>query len=311
MKKTLATVFVTLAATAMMAAPAGSSKSCLPAFFSEKPVIEKEIKELAPGVVYEYRYFKNLFGDGPVAFYALVIDWGKAKGHVTLAIGDSVERRMRTSELAKAGQALAAVNGFYHTTQDPSLSYFPQKIAGKSNPSKNQRGDTALAFNKGGPAVVGKWTQELYDKYENCVSGDGLMGPGGCFRDNAKSAATKEGRQKMRAPRTFTGVSTNGMVTYICVADGRTRESVGLSYGEVAECFRQLGCAWGVANDGGGSSSMVLKKNGYRPVNRPSDNGKFDEGGERRVNDALLIVPLHPLPPDLPPPKALRDRYGR
>ena len=291
MEKPLFSLLVALVATTALAAPPSLPRSSLPAFFSEKPVFEKEVKDLAPGVVYEYRYFQNLFGDGPVAFYAFVIDWTKAKGHVSLAIGDSEERRKRTSEMAKEGRAIAGVNGFYHSTKDPSVSFFPQKIDGKSNPSANRKGDTALAFNRGGPAVIAKWSQELYDKYENCVSGDGLMGPGGGFRDNPKGAATKEGRQKMRAPRTFTGVSTNGMVTFICVADGRTKESIGLTYGEVAECFRQLGCQWGVANDGGGSSTVVLQENGYKPANRPSDNGRFDGGGERRVNDALLIVP--------------------
>ncbi len=292
MRNLLPVFFASLVAAAGLAAPEGASKSVLPPFFTEKPVFEKDAKELAPGVAYEYRYFKNLFGDGPVAFYALVIDWEKAKGHVSLAIGDSEQRRMRTSEMAKDGHAFAAVNGFYHQTKDPSLSYFPQKVDGKSNPSVNKGGDTALAFNRGEPAVIAKWTKELFDQYENCASGDGLLSPRGGFRDNPKSAATKEGRQKMRAPRTFTGVSTNGMVTFICVADGRTKESIGLSYGEIVVCLQQLGCQWGIANDGGGSSTVVLRKGGYKPVNRPSDNGRFDQGGERRVNDALLIVPL-------------------
>jgi len=51
--------------------------------------------------------------------------------------------------------------------------------------------------------------------------------------------------------------------------------------------------AWDAINlDGGGSSTLCVRKNVRKPVsvvNHPSDNKLFDNQGERRVANVLIV----------------------
>jgi hypothetical protein len=68
-----------------------------------------------------------------------------------------------------------------------------------------------------------------------------------------------------RHPRT--AIAFNDQYIYFIVVDGRQSGSVGMSFDELAAFSRdELGATWGVAQDGGGSSTMVI--NG-RVVNQP------------------------------------------
>ncbi|WP_346353605.1 phosphodiester glycosidase family protein [Azotosporobacter soli] len=85
-----------------------------------------------------------------------------------------------------------------------------------------------------------------------------------------------------RAPRTALGVTKDGHVLLV-VVDGRQTHSVGMTLLELALFMQEIGAQDAMNFDGGGSSEMVM--NG-RIVNKPSD------GRERRVGDALVVVPL-------------------
>jgi exopolysaccharide biosynthesis protein len=86
-----------------------------------------------------------------------------------------------------------------------------------------------------------------------------------------------------RNPRTFAGVDGSGR-TYLVTADGRSTTSIGLSLDETAAVARALGMRQALNLDGGGSTTMVARG---VVVNRPSD-----PGGERRVGDAVLVLPF-------------------
>ena len=70
----------------------------------------------------------------------------------------------------------------------------------------------------------------------------------------------------------------------LMVVDGRSRRSVGMTLHRLALTFASLGATDAMNLDGGGSSAMWIAGRGV--VNRPSD-----PGGERRVVNALLVLP--------------------
>ncbi|HJR98182.1 MAG TPA: phosphodiester glycosidase family protein [Actinomycetota bacterium] len=86
-----------------------------------------------------------------------------------------------------------------------------------------------------------------------------------------------------RHPRTGMGVTADGTVVLL-VVDGRSRRSVGMTLYRFALTLASLGATDAMNLDGGGSSAMWIAGRGV--VNRPSD-----PGGERRVVNALLVLP--------------------
>jgi GH25 family lysozyme M1 (1,4-beta-N-acetylmuramidase) len=82
-----------------------------------------------------------------------------------------------------------------------------------------------------------------------------------------------------RHPRTAIGVTaTNGLI--LCVVDGRSIESAGVTVKELAEIMLSFGARHALEMDGGGSSALWVRD---RVVNVPSD------GAERPVINHVLI----------------------
>jgi hypothetical protein len=104
----------------------------------------------------------------------------------------------------------------------------------------------------------------------------------------------------LRSPRTV--VAYNDRYIYFIVVDGRDRfQSVGMSIVEMAVFAKtRLGAVWGVALDGGGSSTIVV--NG-EVKNKPNIELAAQEGGgdpnqrpitERVVGNGLMMVVVQP-----------------
>lgn len=94
-----------------------------------------------------------------------------------------------------------------------------------------------------------------------------------------------------RHNRTAIGLKQDGTIVLV-VADGRhRRQSEGLSIPELTRIMRWLGCRDAANLDGGGSSCMYIKGLGEEGVvNHPSDNGRFDARGQRRVANAIMVI---------------------
>lgn len=258
-----------------------------PAELRAKPMRSASAKELAEGVTYLSAHFDNLFGDGPVATHWLVIDWKQAKG-ISLNIARRDERRECPSLLAKENNALACVNGVYHSTVDPSTPYFQLKVDGKMIPSKYPNGEATLAFNAGEEPVIRRFSKDLLEKYDNVMSCDGVPGYGKPLPDYSdKSPKACKKRAACRAPRTFAGNNITNRITVIGIADGRQKHSIGVNYVELRYLLEKFGCDPKalISMDGGGSTMMGLRHgNGITIVNKPSD------GSERRVAESLQIL---------------------
>ena len=94
-----------------------------------------------------------------------------------------------------------------------------------------------------------------------------------------------------RHNRTAIGLKPDGTIMLV-VADGRSRKNAdGLSLPELTHVMRWLGCCDAANLDGGGSSTMYIRDHGTGGiVNHPSDNGRFDPMGQRRVANAILLM---------------------
>jgi hypothetical protein len=86
-----------------------------------------------------------------------------------------------------------------------------------------------------------------------------------------------------RHPRTLAGVRSDGSLLLVTVDGRRPGWSAGVSLPEAARVMRSLGARDALNLDGGGSTAMAIRG---RVVNAPSD-----PGGERRVSDALMVLP--------------------
>jgi hypothetical protein len=95
------------------------------------------------------------------------------------------------------------------------------------------------------------------------------------------------GGERGREPRTAVGLSADGRILFVLVADGRRRDSAGLTNYEAGLWLSWLGAQSGMTLDGGGSSAMAIWDTSgmIRLANVPIDGGK--RGRERAVGSCL------------------------
>jgi hypothetical protein len=86
-----------------------------------------------------------------------------------------------------------------------------------------------------------------------------------------------------RQPRTMAGVRRDGSLLLVTVDGRRPGWSAGVTLREGARVMRSLGARDALNLDGGGSTAMAVRG---RTANLPSD-----PSGERRVSDAILVLP--------------------
>lgn len=89
-----------------------------------------------------------------------------------------------------------------------------------------------------------------------------------------------------RHPRTAVGISRDQKTFYMLAVDGRSVDSVGVTYEDMAQFFLHLGAYHALNLDGGGSTTLAgrdIETDRIRILNIPSD------GGQRYVPDGLAI----------------------
>ena len=273
-------------------------RSIDPTLMSE-PLTRHKIIRLSEGIYFYQFQYEKLYGV-KMSISLLMIDWKQSLA--TLGIDFSDGKRLPVSTMAVRSHALAATNGTYFMVRE-SLPYFPLKINGvtRNPPGKSSnRGCGAIAFNFGSAPYIGANLDSLDAQYANIIQGDHIVSQG------KSNQPMLDGKGK--APHTAWGVTKSGW-TIMLVVDGRTAESGGMNYGELADYLAKIGCVEAVSIDGGGSSAFYLstqQQNGFNGiVSHPSDNLRFDHGGERSVHDIiyLQLIPEFPKsPPDTDKP---------
>jgi hypothetical protein len=131
------------------------------------------------------------------------------------------------------------------------------------------------------------WSNEIVISHDanraffNAVSGTRYLVRNGA---NAFENSTDPEHVVELHPRSATGHTIDGK-PILCVVDGRSAESAGVTLKELAYIMMEAGAFWAIELDGGGSSTMFA--NGTI-VNKPSD------GTERAVINHLLIFTEEP-----------------
>lgn len=94
-----------------------------------------------------------------------------------------------------------------------------------------------------------------------------------------------------RNPRTAVALRKGGK-TLLVVVDGRSSEAAGMTLTELQHIMRWLKADSAINMDGGGSSTMCVRKKILKPVrtvNHPTDNKMFDTHGARKVANAIVV----------------------
>ena len=249
---------------------------------------------VAPGVTCSQSLYLDRTG-APVRVWAMLADNQKAGIAVGTPEDDFVVKDCRQSvlgmmrsALAKGKQVLAAVNGdFFDLFGDfsPSGPCFKdgQRIwAGdETRPILGQNSDGSLFISKlsDRPPGVGTITQAVAGMSQILKNGQPhelLLGEP--FGDQ-------------RHPRTAAGLGRDGLLILL-VVDGRIPEhSNGVSLADLAQLMKDFGALDALNLDGGGSSILVLNRDGdFTVMNRPADLFKPKDNLIREVSNSVLLV---------------------
>jgi len=214
---------------------------------------------------------------------------------IDLAWSDSV--LIRTSEFAEGAQALGAINGgFFNVKEGGSVAFI--EYQGQQVSHRSWRGDTPgdqktnlngaliLTHSTGIQVKLAKSSSAYLESDDEAF----VMVTGPVLILNSEKTNLLSGTfVSNRHPRTCVGITKDRLL--LITVDGRHQEAKGMNLYELQDFLAELNCQDAINLDGGGSTTSWLKQTGYSGViNCPSDNGRFDPEGERKVANALLIL---------------------
>jgi hypothetical protein len=240
------------------------------------------------------------FGDGTTTQQIDELNAPRVAGHLTLYTPDYASTTLTDG---------SGVEVVVSLNQPVTVTPGPHKVMGQVIDIRDSSGSTPIAFDQvilsatGGARdtllahiqlgdMIGI-TQEITSLDNNCKPTSGLdfttayaaIGGAFTFLKDGQAQHLDVIGATARAPRT--AIAYNDQYIYFIVVDGRAPGvSVGMSLDEVAVFARDtLGATWGIAQDGGGSSTMVVQGT---TVNRPSDKCNVSGSGDQDKNKIFL-----------------------
>jgi Exopolysaccharide biosynthesis protein related to N-acetylglucosamine-1-phosphodiester alpha-N-acetylglucosaminidase len=253
-------------------------------------------KTIAPGIIHLHIHFadKELFSSNQ---YINILKITRGAGKIEIIPSPLL---IETSMLASESGAIAAINGSFfkfnyeYNTQDyNSVDYIRkagQTLAPNTYPANGMREmhqKGALAIYRGELYIL---KADMLKSWERYIQADDIITTGPILR----TAGTDEELETTsfyttRHPRTAIAKMANGDILFVTV-DGRSVESEGMSLEQLQSTLRWLGAEYIINLDGGGSTAMYIKgalDNGI--VNHPTDNRTFDNRGERKVANIIIV----------------------
>ena len=224
----------------------------------------------------------------PVSLYFVVVDWDKANVSFKLAESGMIHQTVEDM-IKKDKKAIAGVNGAYFHYKPFAAPYYPLKINGKYfEPPKGYDSKQGMMFDNGCFPVIDHL--DNLEKYDNCIMGYYLMKNGKISFNNGGSHW--HGIFKGSTPHTAVGLNRKTKKIVLLVSDGRfPKQAPGLNLYSSCYFLKIMGCDEALTIDGGGSCQMLIKKGKKLELqNCPSDNGKFDQKGARRVHSCIYLV---------------------
>ncbi len=231
---------------------------------------------------------RNLYG-GEQSINLVEIPRGKK-----LHFGIAVSEMKKMSVHAEENQALVAINGsFYDMQKGNSVCFLKigKEVVDTTTTREFELRVTGAVQVYKKKLKVLPWNKEIESKYRKnkgavLASGPLLIEDGEvCSWEMCDSSfvVTKHPRSAV-----FT---TKDKRTVFITVDGRSKgNAIGVSLPELAHLIRILGGEDALNLDGGGSTTLWMKgapDNGV--LNYPSDNGKFDHQGERKIPNAIYV----------------------
>lgn len=241
------------------------------------PATEWSEREVGVGVRLRTAHPQDLFG-GKLHLSALLVEPRTPGVRLAFSAGGGFAR---TSKRARDAGALAACNGGFFDGKARNVGIC--RAEGVDSGGVNETFSHALALGKGGKvARIVHDPSARFAGLENVLTGRPRL----LLRGEIAPELPAKGP---RHPRTAVGTTARGEVL-VLVVDGRNANSRGVTTHELARLMLGLGAVQALNLDGGGSSTLWVRGQGEQGiVNHPSDNRRWDGGGERRVANALLV----------------------
>lgn len=239
--------------------------------------------------LYQYHFAaKNLFNANQHISYILVKKGRRHQFHMA-----AEPQKLRTvSDFATEAQPIAAVNGNFFNVKNGGAVDFTKvdgRVINLNRKSANEKPDfhqkAAVVISSGGVPKVKKW-DGLVNWEEWLKEPDVMLNGPLLIFNKTDEILDSVSFNTTRHPRTCLGITRKGNVIML-VVDGRNAKSQGMSLFELTKVMRWLGCVDAINFDGGGSSTLWVKKQGV--VNYPTDNAQWDHEGERKVANIVYV----------------------
>ncbi len=249
------------------------------------------------GFIYRHYHFQQqqVFNSNQ---YICVIEIPRGSTSRLAFVSDTLLTRV--SEFANRSNALAGINGsFFNMSTGVPVCYLKIKghILGDNEPNKRdstQRKyyqNAAIRLLPSGRPRFNIPDSNRLSEYQMPDSNVMTTGPMLIYRGEVVPQRTDLRFVYGRHNRTAIGLKQDGTIVLVVVDGRHRRQSEGLSIPELTRVMKWLGCREAANLDGGGSSCMYVKGMGEDGVvNHPSDNGRFDSHGQRRVANAIMVV---------------------
>ena len=253
-------------------------------------------KIVTQGITHRYIHFsgKELFSSNQ---YISILEIEGGAGKIEIIPSPLL---IETSVLATQSEALAAINGSFfkfnyeHNTEDyNSVDYIrkenkqlaPNSYSDSRQRQMHQKGALAISRNE-----LHILKADVLKSWENLIQADEILTTGPILRTAGVDEVLENSSFYItRHPRTAVAKMANGNILFVTV-DGRSTESEGMTLEQLQSTLRWLGAEYIINLDGGGSTTMYIKgesDNGV--VNHPTDNRTFDNKGERKVANIVIV----------------------
>ncbi|MDO9634278.1 MAG: phosphodiester glycosidase family protein [Paludibacter sp.] len=253
--------------------------------------IKWETKEIKKGIVHKHAQVQNLYkGIQNINIIEVDMKIGKYKAEII----ETVPNRI-TSETAKANHAFVAINGsYFNVKKGNSVCFFRvgKELKDTTTVFEFAERITGAIFLKNGKIQLKAWEKANENKKFNdpkltILAAGPLMILDGRMSD---FSMCKKKFIETKHPRSAIAI-TNDMKLLMISVDGRHPNNAdGVNMQELTHLIKMVGGHDAINLDGGGSTTLwSYDATGNGVLNKPSDNKVFDNWGERKVANIVIV----------------------
>lgn len=263
-----------------------------PAAMAESPALAPLPMDFSPGRVADAQAFtESGYTDDSIALTLETMDKDNVVWRVArVTVSDPSQLRTATagkpgsnklaliSSMAQKNNAIIAINANY-LSNDPVKTSFEYRMGEKIRAKYNSKKDLLITDELGDLHVFVKSQKEEVEAFEasgrtiiNAFTfGPALVKDGQVLTIDAEYGYNPNGREPRMA------IGQTGKLSYVLVlAEGRTKDSQGVTHQELADFMLSLGCTQAFNFDGGNSATMVYNGGYYQQKSRNNERAQSD-----------------------------------